>query len=326
MFSVPTLSSGIYKTWVSLFSLESAAFLGLVFFLFVLPFVLAEFFVLRSGPKPLGFEPKSLKWKPIYWLHLGLPLLVYLLLAVLLPILLLLKIVWFHAAESFLANVWIYTMNTALIGVAVASFVSGCSLGVAALLRWRSADKDVRFVDLCVSLGYGMPGILIGIGVFGLMTKGAMLFSFHDGTESVWPKVWALGGVIFGLSIRFAAPAWKLMERTLLQLPKQLDQAALVHGRGPWFLLRKLYIPFLAPSLWFGFALVLVEVMKELPVTLLLRPVGFDTLAVKVFEFTSEGEWEKAAMPILLISGLSVFGFSLKWFFENVKPGEKGDQ
>ena len=66
-----------------------------------------------------------------------------------------------------------------------------------------------------------------------------------------------------------------------------------------------MYLPMLRPGLLTAGLLVLVDVMKEMPATLLLRPFGWDTLAVRIFELTSEGEWERAALPAI---GLVVVG------------------
>ena len=71
-------------------------------------------------------------------------------------------------------------------------------------------------------------------------------------------------------------------------------------------MLRRLYLPLLRPGLLTALLLVLVDVMKEMPATLLLRPFGWDTLAVRIYEMTSEGEWERAALPsvTLILAGL----------------------
>jgi len=66
-------------------------------------------------------------------------------------------------------------------------------------------------------------------------------------------------------------------------------------------LLRQIYLPMLRPGLLTAAVLVLVDVMKEMPATLLLRPFGWDTLAVRVYEMTSEGEWQRAALPALTL-------------------------
>ena len=71
-------------------------------------------------------------------------------------------------------------------------------------------------------------------------------------------------------------------------------------------MLRRVHLPMLRGGLFTAAALVFVDVMKEMPITLMTRPFGWDTLAVRIFEMTSEGEWERAALPsiVLLLAGL----------------------
>jgi len=63
----------------------------------------------------------------------------------------------------------------------------------------------------------------------------------------------------------------------------------------------RIYLPLLRPGLFTAGLLVLVDVMKEMPATMLLRPFGWDTLAVRIYEMTSEGEWERAALPAITL-------------------------
>jgi iron(III) transport system permease protein len=80
-----------------------------------------------------------------------------------------------------------------------------------------------------------------------------------------------------------------------------LRDAARSLGATPGQVLRRVYVPILRPGLLAAALLVFVEVMKEMPATLLLRPFGWDTLAVRVFELTSEGEWQRAALPAVAL-------------------------
>ena len=72
-----------------------------------------------------------------------------------------------------------------------------------------------------------------------------------------------------------------------------------VHGVGPGKMVFSVYAPMLNHAAVTGFILILVDIMKEMPLTLMLRPMGWDTLSIRIFELTSEGEWERAAWPAL---------------------------
>jgi iron(III) transport system permease protein len=79
------------------------------------------------------------------------------------------------------------------------------------------------------------------------------------------------------------------------------EEAARTLGLSPQAMLRRLHFPLLSGSVLSAALLVFVDVMKEIPITLMTRPFGWDTLAVRVFEMTSEGMWERAALPALCI-------------------------
>ena len=85
-----------------------------------------------------------------------------------------------------------------------------------------------------------------------------------------------------------------------------MDEAAKSMGTSRFKILSTIHFPLIKSGVVTGLILVFVEVMKEMPITLMTRPFGWDTLAVKIFELTSEGEWERAALPaiILIIAGI----------------------
>ena len=111
--------------------------------------------------------------------------------------------------------------------------------------------------------------------------------------------------------VRFIAVAYGPLENSLGRIRPSLPEAARslgVSGPGLFF---KVYLPLLVPGALSAALLVFVDVLKEMPATLLMRPFGWDTLAVRVFEMTSEGEWARASLPALtlvLVGLLPVIG------------------
>ncbi len=87
----------------------------------------------------------------------------------------------------------------------------------------------------------------------------------------------------------------------LERLRPSLAEAARSLGARGTDIVRRVYFPLLRPGILTGALLVMVEVMKEMPATLLLRPFGWETLAVRIFEFTSEGDWQRAALPAVTL-------------------------
>ena len=108
-------------------------------------------------------------------------------------------------------------------------------------------------------------------------------------------------GLFYAYVVRFLALAWGAIEASLMRIPRQLDDAARGLGADRLDVLARVHVPLLRTGLVTAALLVFVEVMKELPATLLLRPLGGDTLAIAVWQATTESLFKTAALPALLI-------------------------
>jgi iron(III) transport system permease protein len=110
---------------------------------------------------------------------------------------------------------------------------------------------------------------------------------------------------------RFLAVGAGPVEAAFAGVSPNLDSAAATLGVTGMARLRRLHLPLLRGGLLAGAALAFVDLMKELPITLMTRPFGFDTLAIRVFEMTSEGEWQRAALPAVLIVAVGIVPVAL---------------
>ena len=108
-------------------------------------------------------------------------------------------------------------------------------------------------------------------------------------------------GLVYAYVVRFLAVSLQTVEASLARIPPSLDDAARALGVGAGGALRRVHLPLLRGGLGTALVLVFVETMKEMPATLLLRPFGLNTLAVEVWERTSEAMWQEAAIPALAI-------------------------
>ena len=108
-------------------------------------------------------------------------------------------------------------------------------------------------------------------------------------------------GLVFAYLVRFLAVSSQTLEAGLVKITPSMDMAARSLGTSPGGVLRRIHVPLLRGSLGCAAILVFVDVMKEMPATLLLRPFGYDTLAVRIWQLTSESFWEAAALPALTI-------------------------
>ena len=108
-------------------------------------------------------------------------------------------------------------------------------------------------------------------------------------------------GILFAYLVRFLAVALQGIDAALMRIPRSLDEAAHSLGVAGRRLLGRVHLPLLRGGITATLLLLWVETMKELPATLLLRPIGLKTLAIEIWERTSESMWEEAALPALAL-------------------------
>ncbi len=181
----------------------------------------------------------------------------------------------------------------------VGAFVT-VALGVAIVygLRLRRTRTGLVAARI-VSVGYALPGSVVAVCVF--VTLGWV----DDRLSGLLGASIALTGTLLGLvlayAVRFMSLALQSAEAQMARIPRDLDEAARNLGASPTRILNEVHVPLMLPGVTTAALLVFVEVMKELPATVLLRPFGLDTLAVAVWEATRESLFETAAFPALLI-------------------------
>jgi iron(III) transport system permease protein len=113
-------------------------------------------------------------------------------------------------------------------------------------------------------------------------------------------------GLVLAYVVRFLAVSLQTVDASLAKVPASLDDAARTLGAGAGETLARVHLPLLRVGLLTALVLAFVEIMKEMPATLLLRPLGLDTLTIEVWLRTSESMWEEAALPALTIVGVGL--------------------
>jgi iron(III) transport system permease protein len=196
-----------------------------------------------------------------------------------------------------------YARNSLLLGVVTA--IVTCAIAGAIGFGLRAAPSRLgRAAARVASLGYALPGSVVAAAVI-------VVYSWVDRR---WIEAGdALGmsfdllltgsaiGLILAYVVRFLAIALGTIEAHLARVPPSFDEAARGLGVTGLDTIRRVHLPLLRPGLLAALLLVFVDVVKELPATMLLRPFGWDTLAVGVWQATSDGRWEAAALPALCI-------------------------
>jgi iron(III) transport system permease protein len=163
----------------------------------------------------------------------------------------------------------------------------------------------VRGAAQFVSMGYALPGSVVAVGVLApvALLDHAVVGALERALGH--PLGLVLTGsaatLLFAYVVRFVAVSYQTLDASLGKIPASFDDAARSLGVGVLGTLRRVHLPLMRGGLLTALILVFVETMKEMPATLLLRPFGFDTLAVGVWERTSESLWADAAVPALVI-------------------------
>jgi iron(III) transport system permease protein len=174
----------------------------------------------------------------------------------------------------------------------------------------RHPDAATRFLVRVANLGYALPGTVLAVGIFipVALLDNAVIDFCRDlfGLEIGQLLQGTLLIMLLAYLVRFMAAGFKSLDGAMHRVTPSIDEAARLAGYRGLRLLAKIHLPMLRSGLLTAFTLVFVDVMKEMPITLMTRPFGWDTLAVKIFELTSEGEWERASLPALtlLMTGL----------------------
>jgi iron(III) transport system permease protein len=192
--------------------------------------------------------------------------------------------------------------NSLLLAFLSAVLAVGLALTIVYGLRVRRTRVGGAAARV-VSVGYALPGTVVAVCVFAMLGWADDHISAALGWLGLGPVV--LTGTLLSLLlayvVRFMALALHTTEAQMARIPRHLDEAARGLGASSSRILNEIHAPLLAPGIATAALLVFVEVMKELPATVLLRPFGLDTLAVAVWEATRESLFETAAFPALLI-------------------------
>ena len=166
------------------------------------------------------------------------------------------------------------------------------------------------------TIGYAIPGTVLAVGLFAPVA--AMNDWLQAGADALWgadaPQFFLQGTLLamfLAYLARFLAVGSGPVESGLVRIHANLDEASESLGVRGVARLRRVHLPLLRGSLLAAAVLVFVDLMKELPITLMTRPFGFETLAVRVFEMAAEGEWTRAALPSVLIVAAGIVPVAL---------------
>lgn len=304
IFSFDTFTTAIYKAWFALFNLPAASQLASLLVLFVLVLAVVDQ-RLRHNRRYAAkhFSPGRIMLKgTARW---GATLFCGAILAAAFVVPVIQLLVWvsevWHADLD--ARYPLFLWHSIWLASLAALLVATLGLLLSAI-RLHHRDGLTQAIVRLATLGYAIPGTVLAVGVFipiawldNRLADLATLFGM--GTVQILKG--SLAVMLLALAARFLAVAFQPIDAAMQRITPNQNNAARALGLSPRQTLFRLQLPMVRGGLLTAILIVFVDVMKEMPITLMTRPFGWDTLAVRVFEMTSEGMWERAALPSLAI-------------------------
>ena len=320
-FGVSTYTTGIYNSWFIFDDLKTANFLSLFLIFFILFFFGLES-ISRKNIKFFNsnnsFNKKNKKvilsgYKGFFAFFFCFFLFST---SFLFPLVLMVK--WSFMNSSYLDLNQILQLNYNSIKLIILSsiFIILTSLIVTFSGRVLKSKILSFFSSLSIS-GYAMPGIVVSVSIISLFS---LIDSFLDMNLRGY-FIGSIYGLIFGYSVRFYSISFNTIKTVYLKINKSIDESALLLGFNKLSILKNVHYPLLKKNLIFAFILISIEVIKELPITLILRPFNFETFSTSAFNLASNDLVEAAAIPslfIILWSSLLIF-LSIKFFLIDKK-------
>ncbi len=316
VFNYDTFTTAIYKAWFSMFSLPAASQLAsfLIFFVFVAAVLEGWLRDRRSyaqSTKAAGAASRLRLRGGQAVLAAGWSGMV-LLLAFMIPMWQILAWAAKVYEQDLDARYLEFAWHSLLLAGMGAALVAGLALILGYAQRLHPTPAMHATARLA-AMGYALPGAVLAVGIFiPVAWLDNRLIDLMARVGSDTGQI--LGGTLLVMLLaycaRFMAVGYGPIESGLTRITRSVDEAAQSLGVTGAKRLLRIHLPMLRVSLATALALTFVDIMKELPITLMTRPFGWDTLAVRVFEMTSEGEWERAALPaaaIALVGLLPVF-------------------
>lgn len=317
-FGVPTFATGIYRSWFAMGDRAAAAQLALCLLMVALLFATLERIQRGAAMRhQAGKKSEQLKRQDLMGFK-ALGALSVCLLPIMIGFVIPLIVLFNMALDSghspfsarylgFLENSIILSGLAALVTVFAAIIVGFCA---------RIAPSPAsKFATIIAGIGYAVPGGVIAIGLLVPFARldnlidGFMRDTFNISTGLLFTG--SIGLLVLAYMVRYIAAALNAFDTGISGIKENVDHAARTLGRTPGKMLLQIHIPLLKPSLLTALLIVFVDVMKELPATLIMRPFNFDTLAVQAYRLASDERLVQSSVPSLMIVGFALLPVAL---------------
>ena len=325
-YGVRTFTTGIYRTWFAFGDETSALHLASILLTFVFIIIIVEKFS-RGKSQYVNTSQKSKKIKArdlngIYGVYACLWCLLFTLLGFILPVIQLLF--WLSETYSYIFEDYYIQVIKNTVSIATIASIIIVLISIYSSYINRSTDNLYIKSSLKIfTLGYSIPGVVIAVGIIIPLTMVDNLQARIFGSP-----LYYLSGSFFALVlcylVRFSTISYNATESGLGKIKKNIDLTVQSFGLSDFSILKKVHMPIMKTTLITSFILVFVDIVKELPATLILRPFNFDTLAINIYELASSEQLSYIASPSLILIIISLIPVILL-IRENINFDDKNE-
>ena len=302
-YGVTTFTTGIYRTWFAFGDETSAMHLASILLTFVFILIIIEKYTrgksqyYHSSQKNRPIKPIMLKGKYKFFAFTW--CLLICLLGFIIPLAQLL--VWFVDTYSYMfESAYVDIIINTIFVAGLASFII-VSISLYSCYINRSANNMFTNFSLKIfSLGYAIPGVVIAVGIIIPITMVDNIQAFLFGSPLYYLSG-SLVALIIAYLVRFSTISYNATEAGLSKIKKNIDLTVKSFGLSNLNIIRKVHIPMMKTTITTSLILVFVDIVKELPATLILRPFNFDTLAINIYELASSEQLSYIASPSLML-------------------------
>ena len=306
-FAVETITLGIFNLWLGMNNLAAAAQLALIAFTFIIILLGIELSARKSqkfnDTKIKNLDTITKRTSPMKSFLIFFICLIPIIIGFIIPLSILIN----NSLTYFNSENWSYLFSIASNSFFIASFTAMIMILISFLLAVSikfDGFKGFTFLSTLAGVGYAFPGTVLALGtLFFMSTIQNIINNFFEfvGFDINLILIGSYTALIFAYISRFNAVAFGAINSGINRIPPNMMEASLTLGQPFKYNIKVIILPLIRPSIITGAILSFVDIIKELPITLLLRPFNFETLATFVYQYANDEMLEKSSIAAILI-------------------------
>ena len=306
-FAVETITLGIFNLWLGMNNLAAAAQLALIAFTFIIILLGIELSARKSqkfnDTKIKNLDTITKRTSPMKSFLIFFICLIPIIIGFIIPFSILIN----NSLTYFNSENWSYLFSIASNSFFIASFTAMIMILISFLLAVSikfDGFKGFTFLSTLAGVGYAFPGTVLALGtLFFMSTIQNIINNFFEfvGFDINLILIGSYTALIFAYISRFNAVAFGAINSGINRIPPNMMEASLTLGQPFKYNIKVIILPLIRPSIITGAILSFVDIIKELPITLLLRPFNFETLATFVYQYANDEMLEKSSIAAILI-------------------------